>query len=342
MHNQPIRAGERATASEVARQARLLEKTPHLRQLYDSVTDIVLILNAQRQIVFANRRMTDLLGLEDYSPLLGMRPGEALGCRYACGTAGGCGTTAFCAACGAVNAVLSSQAGHEDARECNILRGEEREALELLIRATPLDLAGERFTIVAATDISHEKRRRALERTFFHDLMNTAMGLKLFTRSLAKVPAEHAVRQVDRIRSGVERLLAEIEEQRDLAMAENNELAARPGIIRSIHFVEGLTDHYGEYCRAAPLPAADGRGGRGLRLQERPHAALARAGQHDKERPGGARATASPSPSAAASRTAACGSGSTTTARCRARCSSRCSSAPSPPRAKAAAWAPTA
>ncbi len=245
---------ERASHSEIARQARLLEKTPHLRQLYDSVTDIVLILNPQRQIVFANRRMADLLGLGDCSPLHGMRPGEALGCHYACGAAGGCGTTEFCAACGAVNAVLSSQAGHEDARECNILRGEEREALELLIRATPLDLDGERFTIVAATDISHEKRRRALERTFFHDLMNTAMGLKLFTRSLAKAPPSTPSGRWTASAAASSGCWRRSRSSGTWPWRRTTSWPPRPAIIRSLHLVEGLTDHYGEYSEPHHCP----------------------------------------------------------------------------------------
>jgi len=239
---------ERAVGADLLRQARRLEELPFLRQLYDSVTDIVLVLNRQRQIVFCNRRVADLLGLEDRARLYGMRPGEALGCHYARQAPGGCGTSEFCSACGAVNAVLTSQAGDADARECNILRDYGQDALELLVRATPLDLDGMRFTVVAATDISHEKRRRVLERTFFHDLMNTAMGLKLLTRTLTAAPAEKALKLVDGIRTGVERLLAEIEEQRDLAMAENNELAARPGVVHSRRFIEELADHYSQYA----------------------------------------------------------------------------------------------
>lgn len=219
---------ERAARRTVSRQSRLLEDAALLRQLYDAVTDIVLILNPQRQIVFCNKRLADVLGVEDRTKLYGLRPGEALGCVYACASEGGCGTSKFCEACGAVNAVLASQAGEADARECSIMRERGQDSLDLLIRATPLELGEARFTVVAATDIRHEKRRRALERVFFHDLMNTAMGLKLSTRTLAKAPPGQVANLAGRIRTGIEQLLEEIEEQRDLAMAENHELAARP------------------------------------------------------------------------------------------------------------------
>jgi len=245
---------ERASRSDLLRQSCLLADTPLLRQLYDAVTDIVLILNRQRQIVFCNRRVADLLGFQDRSQLYGLRLGEALGCHYARQSSGGCGTTESCAACGAVNAILSSQAGKAGARECSILRSDGQEALDLLVQATPLVLDGARFTILAATDISHEKRRRVLERTFFHDLMNTAMGLKLFARTLTKASAAQALSLAAGICSGVERLLGEIEEQRDLAMAENNELAARPALIRSRPFIEGLAEHYCQYAELHRCP----------------------------------------------------------------------------------------
>jgi signal transduction histidine kinase len=245
---------ERASKSDLFRQSRLIEDTPLLCQLYDTVSDIILILNRHRQIVFCNKRVADLLGVEDRRRLYGLRPGEALGCHYACGADGGCGTTMFCSACGAVNAILTSQAGDADTRECSIMRSNGQDALELLIKASPLDLNGARFTVLAASDISHEKRRRVLERAFFHDLMNTAMGLKLFTRTLAKAPAGRVPSLADGIRKGIERLLAEIEEQRDLARAENNELAARVGSIQSMPFVQGLVDLYGQYSELQHCP----------------------------------------------------------------------------------------
>ena len=241
---------ERAAAQTVSRQSRLLEDTALLRQLYDAVTDIVLVLNPQRQIVFCNKRLEDVLGVADRAALYGLRPGEALGCVHACASEGCCGTSKFCEACGAVNAILSSQAGDAGARECSILRDGGLDALDLLVRATPLKLGDAAFTVVAATDIRHEKRRRVLERTFFHDLMNTAIGLKLFVRSLANAPADQAAPLAGRIRTGVDQLLEEIAEQRDLAMAEDDELAARPACISSGPLLDDLVALYGPYAES--------------------------------------------------------------------------------------------
>jgi signal transduction histidine kinase len=98
--------------------------------------------------------------------------------------------------------------------------------------------------VVAATDISHEKRRRALERTFFHDLMNTALGLMFVAKKLAETPPEKAEEATARLQDVVNRLLEEIREQRDLAAAENDDLAARPASISTRPFLEGLMRLY--------------------------------------------------------------------------------------------------
>ena len=71
---------------------------------------MVLILNAQRQIVFANRALENLTHQEQ-AGAAGLRPGEAVDCPHAFSTPGGCGTTESCRTCGAVQAVLTGLEG---------------------------------------------------------------------------------------------------------------------------------------------------------------------------------------------------------------------------------------
>jgi len=137
-----------------------------LAQCFEVVNEIVLILNRQRQIVFYNSHFARLLGHPNRQNLIGLRPGEAIGCIYAC-EVGGCGTSEFCSTCGAVQAILQAQQGKADVKECRVLRGPQSEAMDLRVRTTPLEFRGEEFTVFAASDISHEKRRNALERVFF-------------------------------------------------------------------------------------------------------------------------------------------------------------------------------
>jgi hypothetical protein len=48
------------------------------------------------------------------------------------------------------------------------------EALDLDVSCSPMTLEQQLFVIFRLQDISHEKRRRVLERFFFHDVLNTA------------------------------------------------------------------------------------------------------------------------------------------------------------------------
>ncbi len=155
-------SAERSDEQALYDQITLLESVEWVRPLYDAVNDLVVILNAQRQIVFFNQSFARFLGDRDASDLLGLRPGEALRCaRAACPEAHGCGTTRFCSACGAVQAILASQHGRPDRRECRILL-QDGSALDLLVKATPLSLNGETYVVCALTDISPEQRPRPL------------------------------------------------------------------------------------------------------------------------------------------------------------------------------------
>jgi signal transduction histidine kinase len=234
----------RADAPTVARQRQAVEDDPMLRRLYDATIEVVVILNAQRQIVFANRSLLGQAGLADGEALCGLRPGEALQCRHAGKGPDGCGTSEFCGACGAVLAILESQQGRVGARECRIVR-RDGEAIDLLVRAVPLRIGQESFTIFAATDISYQKRIRALERIFFHDLLNAVTGLQLLSQCLHRGSPEQRAAIQDNIHRSIDLLAEEIAAQRDLMAAESLELPVHPMTLRSRQIVEEVI----ERCR---------------------------------------------------------------------------------------------
>lgn len=222
-------SSKRSGKDTIQRHRKLLaEHQGSLKQLYEAVCEIVLIVNANRQIVFFNSVFPSLLNNDDPEKLYGLRPGEALGCIHACCDPGGCGTSRFCTQCGAVNSILSALNKQEDLRECRLLKDESVEALELLVRTTPLEIDGESFSIVAITDISHEKRRRVLERIFFHDILNTAAGLRVFAQMLNDEPDNwNAADFRNSLLSGIEQLTDAIYSQKELLEAENNELEVK-------------------------------------------------------------------------------------------------------------------
>ncbi len=234
----------KASDEILQKQHKLFADKDFLKTISDSVPDIMLILNYGRQIVCANKILLDILALDSIQEILGKRPGEALNCIHAFKTEGGCGTTEFCKTCGAVQAILACQSGKADVKECRIIQKDTGDALDFRIWATPIEVEGEQFTIFAAKDISHEKRRRALERIFFHDVLNTAGGLHGFAQMLSQMHADEPDEMVDSMYHISETLIDEIQSQKALMSAENNDLKVNITDIPVKTLLERLSETY--------------------------------------------------------------------------------------------------
>lgn len=235
---------ERAPRGEILSEVRAIQNVAFLKRLYDCVSDMVVILNRERQIVFSNRSFLDFLGVEDERELFGRRPGEALGCKNADLSEGGCGTTEFCRWCGALDAILSSQTGVPETREWRVVQNHAGEALDLRVRATLLTIGNAQFTILAITDTSHEKRREAMERLFFHDVMTTALSIKIHAEILQSKVRSRADKSRKLILDAVDILLEDISAQKDLLAAENNDLPVHLTSIRSLGLLRELRDFH--------------------------------------------------------------------------------------------------
>jgi len=222
---------ERFSVADVRRQSRRLIDDPLMRSVVDSSKAFISVLNSRRQIVFANRAMTDAFGYEPETAL-GARPGELIGCSNAAVSEGGCGTSQSCSMCGAAIAIRSAQGGQVREEECRIIRTN-GEPVELRVTTTPFELDGEDFTLFTAIDIGDTKRRRALERIFFHDILNTATGVRGLSSMVRDADGEDREQVVDLLESTSDHLIDEIKAQRELLAAENHELVVRPRPIDS-------------------------------------------------------------------------------------------------------------
>lgn len=206
------------------------------RTLFDAVPEGIVILNRERQIIFYNRAFRALCGAQNQ--LIGLRPGEALQCQHADEMPGGCGTTQFCQTCGAAKAIQSALYHRPSVQECRIVCTEEAgsAAMDLRVSATPFDYSGEPFVIFAVNDISHEKRRLILERIFFHDILNTAgaiIGVAQLLDELEPSELEELHEYGSLLTGASNRLLEEIQAQRQLLAAENGDLVIEPAAINS-------------------------------------------------------------------------------------------------------------
>ncbi len=237
-------SAERVSKEELEKEIKDVASLSFISEIYNAVSEIVLILNKYRQIVFYNDNLVKMLGKgEEYVPY-GKRPGEAVDCVHAIESEGGCGTTEFCKTCGAVNSILQAQKGEKNEKECRIIQTATGNALNLSVQSTPIKLNGEECTIFSVKDISHEKRRKLLERVFFHNILNTAGAVRSISELLYDASEEELVVFRRMIYEGSDRLIEEIQSQRDLVSAENNDLTLSTSEINIKNFLENLIAFY--------------------------------------------------------------------------------------------------
>lgn len=221
---------ERVSKDDVRAQYRTFLGT-HCRAFFDTLPTMILALNRCRQIVFANHAAVVFLGLSDVEQVLGVRPGEALGCVNVHDGPGGCGTSRQCRHCGMVRSILSAIDGESSESECKLLRREDSliEGMDMHVDASPLSFDDQAYILFAITDISHETRRRSMEHIFFHDVLNLASGISGLVEVLRAGRIEGHDSELDVLHSASQTLVDEIIAQRELLAAENNEL--RPEFI---------------------------------------------------------------------------------------------------------------
>ena len=217
---------ERATLEEIKEDARLLNNSESLQYLTNTVPCIVMSLNKERQIVFKNKVLMDLLEAESDEMILGKRPGELFECIHSDENPGGCGTTRFCSECGALEAIMESWSeGKCSVKECRIITNN-GQAYEFKVTSNKYCYADKEFLIFSLTDISNEKRKDVLEKTFIHDINNVLGVIHLYSNLLdGEENQEKKDRYIDKILTASRQLTKEISSHSKLIRAERKELA---------------------------------------------------------------------------------------------------------------------
>ncbi len=243
----------RLKMDDLLRQVGYFRESQFSRKLLDAVPAILTILNACRQIVYFNSALLDLLGVDDPEALYGLRPGEALDCAVSKTAPGGCGTGEACSTCGAVLAILAGLDGTASSRECRVTRcvGGDLQPLELRVWATPLRYREEDFIIFAVNDVSHEKRRRSLERVFFHDILDLVGSIKGCAELLEHYPGMEREDLYALIQGAAEQVIDEVEAQRTLTAAEAGSLTTAADTLSSRLLLEQLCVLYRSHEVAA-------------------------------------------------------------------------------------------
>lgn len=171
---------QRSDPEELQRHIRYASHNPVIDGIMGIVGGLIAVLNQNRQIVAVNHGLMEMLGVEDPEEVLGLRPGEALSCTYAAEMEAGCGTGPHCITCGAAIAIVSTIGTHGPVeRSCCITVERDNRKLDLFfhVHATTIQVEGNAFVLIFLSDITERQRHAALQRSFFHDIKNTIMGV---------------------------------------------------------------------------------------------------------------------------------------------------------------------
>jgi nitrogen fixation/metabolism regulation signal transduction histidine kinase len=229
---------------ELERQCKIFSQNNLLTKLLKSLSQMLVVLNKQRQIIYANQLYYEFCGVPENESLLGKRPGEVLNCRHAFLKHLACGTTEFCKKCGATNAIIESHDGIQSTKECRITT-QTHSAIDIQVTASPYHIKGEIFTIFALLDISNKKRKETLERVFFHDILNSAVGISGLSAILKDENSLEEINDIGNIiHRAADNLVEEIQMQRQLYHADSGELTPEFKDVNSLSILKDLKDVY--------------------------------------------------------------------------------------------------
>lgn len=237
---------ERLALSDIYSQARVVSGNPILTAMLDTSQTMVALLNPERQIVFCNDACARAGGKASKEDTLGLRPGELLNCVNANYAESGCGTATACRYCGLAQTLVVGQQGRANSGEC-VIQSHNRSGgiqVEYAVQVRPLPTLGAGWQCFSLRDLSADKRREALERIFFHDLLNLAGAVEGVSGLLTAggAPPEENAGLVAMLSTSASALVEEIRSQRTLLDAEKGGLAVDRKACDAFQALENAAD----------------------------------------------------------------------------------------------------
>lgn len=171
---------ERAGTDELASDIKRISRHPVIDGLMNFASGLFAVLNEHRQVLALNESFLKMLGVEDVNEVIGLRPGETIGCVHAHELPGGCGTSEFCSTCGAAIAMVTSLMKNRPVEQkCAITVKKDNKNLDiyLKVRACPVSLGERQIILIFLQDISKEQQWSNLEQVFFHDINNLVFSV---------------------------------------------------------------------------------------------------------------------------------------------------------------------
>jgi signal transduction histidine kinase len=214
-----------------------------LKKFIQTLPNVTAILNEQKKIILANQ--IRLEGEKDLSveEFFGQNPGAALNCIHANNPYSQCHPEGVCKFCGVPNALLQAQKeGKKVVQETNItiqLDDQSHRSYDVELHAAPFPYKKRHYILLTIIDISEQKRKRALERIFFHDVINKIGSLKNILELLTDDDYdEDNAELIELSQDVVKDLNEEILQQKNLMAAESGDLKIEPTIVNTMDIIK--------------------------------------------------------------------------------------------------------
>lgn len=235
------------------RQIDLLRQNPIVRVLLNATDMMVLLLNGDRQILYASEAFCRLVGVPDDAKLLGLRIGNAWHCIHAEETPEGCGGSEVCRHCRVYNtmarAIHEKSVQTQEASVVHLDEGMER-TLNVMEHVVPAELFGVDCFIVTLIDISDTLHRRWFEKLFFHDILNKLGALGNYVELMSREIPESMQEDILFVKESFQHVIEDIRYQKQVTEAESGELHVDGITLLPNEMMEGVARLFQRYAES--------------------------------------------------------------------------------------------
>lgn len=221
---------------------------PGLARILDHSQALIIAVDTDRRMFYGTKSILELVGATDMDDLVGRAPGDFFRCVNS--VEAGCGRGRNCCECGALLGIKAGLTGLETEHDCYLTFqvGRRLEARDFRVRGLPFTFEGQPYAVLSFEDVGHEKRRRALERVFLHDILNSVGAIKGI---LAYLQDDLAGEQQELVRAVLPHFdicVDEIAAQRKLLAAETGELVLSCERFSLSRLLRGLVHIYRQHA----------------------------------------------------------------------------------------------
>jgi signal transduction histidine kinase len=225
----------------------LMTVSEDFHKAFDATNALIMVINPLRNVVFANKALYELLEIKDPSLVLGRKPGEVVKCIHAEEVPEGCGSSVYCVNCtafGIMKKAVDSKAESSGEAVIRIRRDRNDFPLNVYEHVQPMEIKGNQYYVITLLDVSDRVKRRFLEKIFFHDILNTVGVLKGLISILQEDVSRELYTDVELIRTYFDYVIEEIQSQKQILAAENNELEIELTAVNSLDILRSVREGY--------------------------------------------------------------------------------------------------